>query len=61
LLDKAFKQSVKAEVEKRLSSSSPKRNLPPDEAMTKESFAKLPLMKQQEIFLTNPELYKTLI
>ncbi len=61
LLDKAFKQSVKAEVERRLSSSSPKRNLPLDEAMTKESFAKLPLVKQQEIFMTNPDLYKTLI
>ena len=30
LLDKAFKQSVKAEVEKRLGSSTPKKNLPPD-------------------------------
>ena len=30
LLDKAFKQSVKQEVEKRLSSSTPKKNLPLD-------------------------------
>lgn len=61
LLEKAFKESVKREVEKRLSSSSPKRNLPPDEAMTKESFAKLPLSKQQEIYMSNPELYNQLI
>ena len=61
LLDREFKKSVKMEVEKRLSSSSPKRNLPPDEQITKESFAKLPLSKQQEIFISNPDLYKTLI
>lgn len=60
-LERAFKESVKREVEKRLSSSSPKRNLPPDEVMTKESFMKLPLAKQQEIFMNNPDLYKTLI
>lgn len=59
-LEKAFKSSVKAEVERRLSSNSPKRNLPPDEVMTKESFAKLPLMKQQEIYFNNPDLYKQL-
>lgn len=61
VLDKAFKQSVKEEVERRLSSSSPKRNLPPDEVMTKETFAKLPLAKQQELFIQNPDLYKQLI
>lgn len=60
LLERAFKQSVKEEVEKRLSSSSPKRNLPPDEVMTKESFSKLSLAKQQELFMNNPELYKQL-
>lgn len=60
ILEQAFKQSVKEEVEKRLTSSSPKRNLPLDEAMTKESFNKLPLSKQQELFMNNPDLYKTL-
>ena len=59
-LDKAFKESVKREVEKRLSSSSPKRNLPRDEVLTKEAFNKLSLMKQQEIYINNPELYKQL-
>lgn len=61
LLEKAFKQSVKAEVEKRLGSSSPKKNLPPDEAITKESFRKMSLPEQQEIYRENPELYKSLI
>lgn len=60
LLEKAFKDSVKREVEKRLSSSSPKRNLPLDEVMTKESFSKLSLAKQQEIYTSNPELYTQL-
>ena len=60
LLEKAFKQSVKAEVEKRLGSSSPKKNLPPDESITKESFMKLSLIKQQELARENPDLYKSL-
>ena len=58
LLEKAFKESVKREVEKRLSSSSPKRNLPLDEVMTKDTFNKLPLSRQQEIYISNPDLYK---
>ena len=61
LLEKAFKASVKAEVEKRLGSSSPKKNLPPDETITKESFGKMSLQKQQELYRENPELYKALI
>lgn len=60
LLEKAFKASVKAEVEKRLGSSSPKKNLPPDEALTKEAFKKLSLSKQQELYRDNPDLYKSL-
>lgn len=60
LLEKAFKASVKAEVEKRLGSSSPKKNLPPDEALTKEKFSKMSLIKQQELARDNPDLYKSL-
>lgn len=59
-LEQAFKQSVKAEVEKRLASPTPRRNLPPDDVMTKEKFAQLSLSKQQEIYMNNPDLYKTL-
>lgn len=60
LLEKAFKASVKAEVEKRLGSSSPKKNLPPDEAITKESFKKMSIIEQNKLFSENPELYKAL-
>ena len=60
LLDKCFKESVKAEVEKRLKSNTPKKNLPLDEQLTKESFKKLSMMEQQKLFETNPELFKQL-
>lgn len=61
LLDKCFKESVKAEVEKRLKSNTPKKNLPPDEQLTKESFKKLTMMEQQKLYETNPELFRQLI
>ena len=61
LLVKAYNQSVKAEVEKRLGSSAPKKNLPPDEAITKDSFKKMSLTEQQELYRNNPDLYKSLI
>lgn len=60
VLDKAFKASVKAEVEKRLSSNTPKVGLTRDETMTKESFRKLSLREQQDMCRNNPELYKEL-
>ena len=60
LLEKAFKASVKAEVEKRLGSSTPKKDLPLDETLTKEAFSKMSLIKQQELARNNPELYKAL-
>ena len=60
LLDKAFKASVKAEVEKRLTSSTPKRNLPTDEAITKDSAKKMSLAQMARLEEENPELYKTL-
>lgn len=59
-LDKYFKLAVKAEVEKRLAGTNPKKNLPLDKALDKDGFNKLSLMKQQELFNTNPELYKQL-
>ena len=60
LLDKAFKASVKAEVEKRLSSTTPKKNLPLDTAISRDSFRKMPLSQQAALKQTNPEFYKTL-
>ena len=60
LLDKAFKASVKAEVEKRLGSDAPKKNLPLDQTITKEIFKKMNIMEQQKLARENPELYKQL-
>ena len=41
LLDRAFKASVKAEVEKRIGSSAPRKNAPVDKRKTKADFSKL--------------------
>ena len=60
LLDKAFKSSVKAEIEKRLSSSTPKKNLPLDSAITVEQFHAMPLSKQAQIAREQPSLYEQL-
>lgn len=57
LLEKQFKASVKAEVEKRIGKHSP-NNSSKEEEMNKEAFNKLPLYKQQELYRSNPELYK---
>lgn len=57
LLDKAFKLSVKAEVEKRLGTGVPKKNLPPDEAITKEKFEKMTVSELMELQRNNPELF----
>ena len=57
LLEKAFKDSVKREVEKRLGSSAPKKNLPPDEAITKEQAKKMSIIERQNLLNNNPELF----
>lgn len=56
LLDSAFKQSVKAEVEKRLAGNAPKKNLPLDEVMTPEKFAKLSISEMNKLYQENPDL-----
>ena len=61
LLEKEFKASVKAEVERRLQTSTPKKNLPPDGIITKETFSKMKLSEQAELFRTNPDLYNSLV
>lgn len=58
-LDKAFKASVKAEVEKRLASNSPKSGLS-STVISKETFSKLSLKDAQKLYHDNPELYKKL-
>lgn len=60
LLEKAFKDSVKREVEKRLGSSAPKKNLPPDETITKEQAKKIGIRDRQQLLMNNPELYAQL-
>ena len=60
-LDKLFKASVKAEVEKRLSGNVPKGNGTTSTAMNKEAFGKLPITKQRELLNSNPDYYKQFI
>lgn len=60
VLDRAFKHSVKIEVEKRLGSSVPKKNLPPDETLTVDKFKKMSLAEQSRLATENPNLYKEL-
>lgn len=60
LLDRAFKASVKAEVEKRLASKTPKKNLPLSSSITPEQFRAMPLSQQSELYRQNPDLYKQL-
>lgn len=60
LLEKAFKASVKAEVEKRLSTSTPKKNLPLDGTITQDQFRKMTLSQQANLYREQPELYKKL-
>ena len=63
VLDKLFKAAVKAEGEKRLAQSggTPKGASSNSGAeLTRESFRKLPLSEQNNIYKNNPELYKKL-
>lgn len=61
ILDRAFKASVKAEVEKRLGSNNPKRTTAiNDGVVTKEQFKKMSISEQADLLKNNPELYKQL-
>lgn len=60
VLEKAFKASVKTEVEKRLTSTTPKKNLPMDGAITQEQFRKMPLSQQAQLYKEQPDLYNQL-
>lgn len=60
-LDKLFKAAVKAEVEKRLAGTAPKGNTTSITGdITAESFKKMSLTEQGNLYKTNPELYKKL-
>lgn len=64
LLDRAFKVSVRAEVEKRLASNntSPKRQRveSTDPTINREKFKKMSIQEQMRIYDTNPDLYAVL-
>lgn len=62
LLDRAFKVSVRAEVEKRLGSSNPKRTQEQntEATLTREKFKKMTIAEQMRIYDTNPDLYAVL-
>lgn len=60
-LDTAFRASVKAEVEKRLGSANPKKNLPTEDVITKETFRKMSISEQSQLYKNNPELYNSLV
>ena len=59
-LDKLFKASVKAEVEKRLAGNAPKGNSGSPAEITKESAKKMSMAEMNELAKTNPDLFNKL-
>lgn len=59
-LDKLFKDSVAAEVKKRLASNTPKVGANTQEELTPEKFKKLTLAQRSELYNTNPDLFRKL-
>lgn len=60
-LEKAFKDAVKSEVDTRLPSADPPASSNGSKGiMTKDEFKKLPLHKQNELYIKEPEKYKEL-
>ena len=61
-LDKLFKAAVTAEIEKRLAGNTPKGNGASFSGdVTKESFRKMSLSQQAELYKTNKDLYNKLV
>ena len=61
ILDKAFKQSVKDEVEKRLASKVPMKSLPTDSShVTKDQFSKMSISELSRLKQEQPELFNEL-
>ena len=58
LLDKAFKQSVKDEVERRLASKTPTKSLPMDKSLTKDDLHKMSYSQLMDLKRNNPEVYE---
>ena len=60
-IDKAFKKSVEEEINRRLKGFTPKKDLQMPNEINKETFNKMNLDQQTEIYNTNRELYDQLI
>ena len=60
ILEQAFTQSVKAEVDKRLASKTPKQNLPLDKPIDKSAFMKMSVTELAQLRQENPNLYAQL-
>lgn len=60
VLERAFRNSVKAEVEKRIGGKSPAAGTVPTGEITKETFKKMGLSERENLYNTDPELYKKL-
>lgn len=60
LLEKAFKESVKQEVEKRLASKVPTKSLPLTNEITKDDFRKMSVVDLMRLKEEQPELYAEL-
>ena len=60
-IDKAFKKSVEEEINRRLKGFTPKKDLNMPNEINKETFSKMSLDQQTEIYNTNRELYEQLI
>lgn len=61
ILENTFNKAVQAEVEKRLTSTSPRINMQDIGGMTKEKFKKLSIAEQQKIYMEDKDLYNSLI
>ena len=60
IFERAFKSAVADAVAERVASPAPKTGSAKQAGLTKESFRKLSLAQQTEIYRTNPELYRQL-
>lgn len=59
ILEKEFNASIQAEIERRLSGKTPTKVSGP-EGLTKEQFRAMSLAQQNQLFLSNPDVYNTL-
>lgn len=61
LFEKNFKAAVNDEVAKKITNTTPKSGNTTQTGLTKESFKKLSIAEQSELYRTNPTLYKELV